>query len=62
MSYFRLNPRVQQSGLGAAHHGRISKIGRVTRIPNILARDDPEYIFDPDFRLQNKPHFSLVAL
>ncbi len=28
MSYFGLNPRVRQSGLGPAHHGRISKIGR----------------------------------
>ena len=28
MSYFGLNPRVRQSGLGAAHHGRISKVGR----------------------------------
>ncbi len=28
VSYFELNPRVRQSGLGAAHHGRISKIGR----------------------------------
>lgn len=28
VSYFGLNPRVHQSGLGAAHHGRISKIGR----------------------------------
>jgi transposase len=25
VSYFGLNPRVRQSGLGAAHHGRISK-------------------------------------
>src|SRR5262249_8230646 len=28
VSYFGLNPRVRQSGLGAAHHSRISKIGR----------------------------------
>nr|WP_245306848.1 MULTISPECIES: transposase [unclassified Rhizobium] len=28
LSYFGLNPRVRQSGLGAAHHGRISKMGR----------------------------------
>jgi transposase len=28
VSYFGLNPRVRQSGLKAAHHGRISKIGR----------------------------------
>ena len=28
VSYFGLNPRVHQSGLGAAHHGRISKVGR----------------------------------
>lgn len=28
VSYSGLNPRVHQSGLGAAHHGRISKIGR----------------------------------
>jgi transposase len=28
VSYFGLNPRVRQSGLTAAHHGRISKIGR----------------------------------
>ena len=28
LSYFGLNPRVRQSGLGAAHHGLISKIGR----------------------------------
>ncbi|WP_412842034.1 transposase (plasmid) [Cereibacter azotoformans] len=28
MSCFGLNPRVRQSGLGAAHHGRISKVGR----------------------------------
>lgn len=28
VSYFGLNPRIRQSGLGAAHHGRISKIGR----------------------------------
>jgi transposase len=28
VSYFGLNPRVRQSGLGIAHHGRISKIGR----------------------------------
>jgi len=28
ISYFGLNPRVRQSGLGAAHHGRISKVGR----------------------------------
>jgi transposase len=28
VSYFGLNPRVRQSGLGAAHHGRISKSGR----------------------------------
>jgi len=28
VSYFGLNPRVRQSALGAAHHGRISKIGR----------------------------------
>ena len=28
VSYFGLNPRVRQSGLGAAHQGRISKIGR----------------------------------
>jgi transposase len=27
-SYFGLNPRVRQSGLGPAHHGRISKVGR----------------------------------
>ncbi len=28
VSYVGLNPRVRQSGLGAAHHGRISKVGR----------------------------------
>jgi len=28
VSYFGLNPRVRQSELGAAHHGRISKAGR----------------------------------
>ena len=28
VSYLGLNPRVRQSGLGPAHHGRISKIGR----------------------------------
>lgn len=28
VSYFGLNPRVRQSGLGDAHHGRISKVGR----------------------------------
>jgi transposase len=28
VSYIGLNPRVRQSGLGAADHGRISKIGR----------------------------------
>lgn len=28
VSYFGLNPRVRQSGLGAAHHCRISKSGR----------------------------------
>jgi hypothetical protein len=28
VSDFGLNPRVRQSGLGAAHHGRISKVGR----------------------------------
>jgi transposase len=28
VSYFGFNPRVRQSGLGAAHHGRISKVGR----------------------------------
>lgn len=28
VSYFGLNPRVRQSGPGAAHHGRISKAGR----------------------------------
>jgi hypothetical protein len=28
VSYFGLNPRVRQSGLGSAHHGRISKSGR----------------------------------
>jgi hypothetical protein len=28
VSYFGLNPRVRQSGLGVAYHGRISKIGR----------------------------------
>ncbi|CDO38560.1 transposase [Novosphingobium sp. KN65.2] len=28
VSYFGLNPRVRQSGLGATHHGRISKVGR----------------------------------
>ncbi|WP_375713756.1 IS110 family transposase [Sphingobium sp. BS19] len=28
VSYFGLNPRVRQSGLGAAHHGRFSKSGR----------------------------------
>jgi transposase len=28
VSYFGLNPRVRQSGLGIAHHGRISKAGR----------------------------------
>ena len=28
VSYFGLNPRVRQSGLGAAHYGRISKVGR----------------------------------
>ena len=28
VSYFGLNPRVRQSGLGAAHHGCISKVGR----------------------------------
>lgn len=28
VSYFWLNPRVRQSGLGAAHHGRISKAER----------------------------------
>jgi len=27
VSYFGLNPRVRQSAHGAAHHGRISKIG-----------------------------------
>ena len=28
VSYFGVNPRVRQSGLGVAHHGRVSKIGR----------------------------------
>ena len=28
VSCFGLNPRIRQSGLGAAHHGRISKVGR----------------------------------
>jgi transposase len=28
VSYFGLNPRVRQSGLGLAQHGRISKVGR----------------------------------
>jgi transposase len=28
VSHVGLNPRVRQSGLGAAHHGRISKVGR----------------------------------
>lgn len=28
MSYFGLNPRVRQSGLGVAQYGRISKHGR----------------------------------
>ena len=28
VSYFGLNPRVRQSGLGPAYHGRISKVGR----------------------------------
>ena len=28
VSYFGLNPRVRQSGLRVAHHGRISKVGR----------------------------------
>ncbi|MFD2051837.1 transposase [Mesorhizobium calcicola] len=28
MSYFGLNPRVRQSGLGIAEYGRISKHGR----------------------------------
>ncbi len=28
ISYFGLNPRVRQSGLGLAQHGRISKVGR----------------------------------
>ena len=28
VSWFGLNPRVRQSGPGAAHHGRISKAGR----------------------------------
>jgi transposase len=28
VSYFGLNPRVRQSGLGLAQHGRISKLGR----------------------------------
>ena len=28
VSYFGLNPRVRQSGLGPAHHGRTSKAGR----------------------------------
>jgi len=28
VSYVGLNPRVRHSGLGAAHHGRISKVGR----------------------------------
>jgi transposase len=28
VSYFGLNWRVRQSGLGAAHHGRINKVGR----------------------------------
>jgi transposase len=28
VSYFGLNPRVRQSGLGPAHHGRIGKLGR----------------------------------
>ena len=28
VSYVGLNPRVRQSGLGPAHHGRISKVGR----------------------------------
>jgi transposase len=28
VSYFGLNPRVRQSGLGPAHHGRISEVGR----------------------------------
>jgi transposase len=28
VSYFGLNPRVRQSGLGIAHDGRISKVGR----------------------------------
>ena len=27
VSYFGLNPRVRQSGLGGAHHGRFCKIG-----------------------------------
>lgn len=36
VSYFGLNPRVRQSGLGAAHHGRISKVGRSQKIGGSL--------------------------
>jgi transposase len=37
VSYFGLNPRVRQSGLGAAHHGRISK-GRTQPRPRHASR------------------------
>lgn len=36
VSYFGLNPRVRQSGLGAAHHGRISKVGRSHARPMLV--------------------------
>ncbi|MGY8685297.1 transposase [Bradyrhizobium sp. UFLA05-153] len=45
VSYFGLNPRVRQSGLGVAHHGSISR-------PALVANKTARRNFKPDIRTE----------
>jgi transposase len=66
VSNFSLNPRVRQSGLGAAHHGRISKAGRgamlVEAAWTAAKAAGPPHAFFPRIRARRGHQIAAVAL
>lgn len=62
VSYFGLNPRVRQSGLGAAHHGRISKVGRSHARAMLVEAAGPLHAFFVRIRARRGHQIAAVAL
>jgi len=62
VSSFGLNPGVRQSGLGAAHHGRVSKVGRSHARAMLVEAAGPLHAFFVRIRARRGHQIAAVAL